>query len=234
MRQLTHILEKEVKDYFVTPIAYIVITVFLIVTGWFFFSTFFLYNQASLRSFFGLLPLIFAFVIPAITMRLFAEELSRGSYELLMTMPVTFGDVIVGKFLAGVVMSAAMLAPTIAYPIFISFLGQLDWGPVIGGYLGAVLLGGAFSAIGLFASSITHNQIVAFIVGAAICFTLVLIDKMLFFFPESIVNGIQYLGADFHFSNISKGVIDSRDLIYFISVIILGLYGTYLVLLRKE
>ncbi len=234
MRQLKPILEKEFKDYFVTPVAYIVIAVFLIVTGWFFFSTFFLYNQASLRAFFDLLPLIFAFVIPAVTMRLFAEELSRGSYELLMTMPVTFGEVIVGKFLAGVAMTAAMLAPTIAYPIFISFLGQLDWGPVIGGYLGALLLGGAFSAIGLFASSITHNQIVAFIVGAAICFTLVLIDKMLFFFPESIVNGVQYLGAGFHFSNISKGVIDSRDLIYFISVIILGLYGTYLVLLRKE
>jgi len=234
MRQLTHILEKEVKDFFVTPIAYIVIAIFLIVTGWFFFSTFFLYNQASLRNFFNLLPLIFAFVIPAITMRLFAEELSRGSYELLMTMPVTFGDIIVGKFLAGVVMTAAMLAPTLAYPISVSFLGQLDWGPVIGGYLGALLMGGAFSAIGLFASSITHNQIVAFIVGAAICFTLVLIDKMLFFIPESLLNGIQYLGTGFHFSNISKGVIDSRDLIYFFSIIIVGLYGTYLLLLRKE
>ena len=234
MRQFTHILKKELKDFFVTPIAYIVITIFLIVTGWFFFSTFFLYNQASMRNFFNLLPLIFSFVIPAITMRLFAEELSKGSYELLMTMPVTFGDIIFGKFLAGVAMTAAMLVPTLAYPISISFLGQLDWGPVIGGYLGAILLGGAFSAIGLFASSVTHNQIVAFIVGAAICFTLTLIDKMLFFFPEAVLSIVEYLGADFHFSNISKGIIDSRDLIYFVSVIFIGLYGTYLVLLQKE
>lgn len=234
MQQCTNILQKELKDYFVTPIAYIVITIFLVVTGWFFFSTFFLYNQASLRNFFNLLPLIFSFVIPAVTMRLFAEELSKGSYELLRTMPVTFGDMIVGKFLAGVVMTAAMLLPTLAYPISISFLGELDWGPVVGGYIGAILLGGAFSAIGLFASAVTHNQIVAFIVGAAICFTLTLVDKMLFFFPEAILNIVEYLGADFHFSNISKGIIDSRDLIYFLSVIFIGLYATYLVLMQKE
>ncbi len=234
MRQATYILQKELKDYFVTPIAYIVITIFLVVTGWFFFSTFFLYNQASLRNFFNLLPLIFSFVIPAVTMRLFAEELSKGSYELLRTMPITSGDMIIGKFLAGVVMTAAMLLPTIAYPISISFLGELDWGPVIGGYLGAILLGGAFSAIGLFASAVTHNQIVAFIVGAAICFALTLVDKMLFFFPETILSVVEYLGADFHFSNISKGIIDSRDLIYFLSVIFIGLYATYLVLMQKE
>jgi len=234
MQQFTHILHKELKDYFVTPIAYIVITIFLVVTGWFFFSTFFLYNQASLRNFFNLLPMIFSFVIPAVTMRLFAEELSKGSYELLRTMPITFGDMIVGKFLAGVVMTVAMLLPTIVYPISIAFLGDLDWGPVIGGYLGAILLGGAFSAIGLFASAVTHNQIVAFIVGAAICFALTLVDKMLFFFPEAILNIVEYLGADYHFSNISKGIIDSRDLIYFISVIFIGLYATYLVLMQKE
>ncbi|HMA84575.1 MAG TPA: ABC transporter permease subunit [Desulfosalsimonadaceae bacterium] len=234
MQQFTNILQKELKDYFVTPIAYIVITIFLVVTGWFFFSTFFLYNQASLRNFFNLLPMIFSFVIPAVTMRLFAEELSKGSYELLRTMPITFGDMIVGKFLAGVVMTVAMLLPTIVYPISISFLGDLDWGPVIGGYLGAILLGGAFSAIGLFASAVTHNQIVAFIVGAAICFALTLVDKMLFFFPEAILNIVEYLGADYHFSHISKGIIDSRDLIYFISVIFIGLYATYLVLMQKE
>jgi ABC-2 type transport system permease protein len=131
-------------------------------------------------------------------------------------------------------MTGAMLLPTLAYPVSISFIGDLDWGPVIGGYLGAILLGGAFSAIGLFASAITHNQIVAFIVGAAICFALTLIDKMLFFFPETVVNIVEYLGADYHFSNISKGIIDSRDLIYFLSVIFIGLYGTYLVLMEKE
>ena len=234
MRQFTHILKKEFKDYFISPIAYIVISIFLIITGWFFFSTFFLYGQTSLRSFFSLLPLIFSFVIPAITMRLFAEELNMGSYEVLTTMPVTTGDIIFGKFSAGVVMTGAMLLPTLAYPISISFLGDLDWGPVIGGYIGALLLGGAFSAIGVFASSLTHNQIIAFIVGAAVCFLLTLVDKMLFFFPEKILSVVQYLGADTHFQNIAKGIIDSRDILYFLSVIFIGLYGTYLSLLKKE
>ena len=102
-------------------------------------------------------------------------------------------------------------------------MGQLDWGPVAGGYLGAILLGSAFVAVGLFASSLTRNQIIAFIVGMTICFTLTLIDKMLFFFPRTLLGVIGYLGADFHFSNISKGIIDSRDIIYFLSVMFIGL-----------
>jgi len=193
MRQIIHILNKELKDYFISPIAYIVISIFLLVTGWFFFTTFFLYNQADLRNFFSLLPIIFSFVIPAITMRLFSEELNVGSYEILLTLPVTFTDIIIGKFLAGVVFISVELIQTLSYPIFITFLGQLDWGPVMGGYIGAVLLGGAFTAVGLFASSLTRNQIIAFIVGMMICFFLTLIDKMLLFFPESMLGIIGYL-----------------------------------------
>jgi ABC-2 type transport system permease protein len=233
MQQVIHILNKELKDYFISPIAYIVISIFLLVTGWFFFTTFFLVNQANLRTFFGLLPIIFSFIIPAITMRLFAEELNVGSYEILITMPVTFLDIILGKFLASVLFISAILVPTLAYPVFISFLGQLDWGPVVGGYVGAVLLGAAYSAIGLFASSLTRNQIIAFIIGTVVCFSLTLIDKMLFFFPQSLVGIIGYLGADFHFQNISKGIIDSRDIVYFLSVIFIGLYCTHLALQEK-
>jgi len=233
MQQVIHILNKELKDYFISPIAYIVISIFLLVTGWFFFTTFFLVNQANLRTFFGLLPIIFSFIIPAITMRLFAEEFNVGSYEILITMPVTFLDIILGKFLASVLFVSAILAPTLAYPVFISFLGQLDWGPVVGGYVGAVLLSAAYSAIGLFASSLTRNQIIAFIIGTVVCFSLTLIDKMLFFFPQSLVGIIGYLGADFHFQNISKGIIDSRDIVYFLSVIFIGLYCTHLALQEK-
>ena len=234
MRQATHIFKKEFTAYFVSPIAYIVISIFLLVTGWFFFSTFFLYNQANLRNFFALLPITFSFVVPAVTMRLFSEELNVGSYEILLTMPVTFLDVVLGKFLAAVVFVATMLIPTLAYPITVSFLGQLDWGPVVAGYTGAVLLGAAFSAIGLFASSLTRNQIIAFIIGMAICFGLTLIDKMLFFLPQSLLSFFEYLGADFHFENVSKGVIDSRDILYFLSVSFIGLYGTYLALQEKN
>ena len=234
MWQFTHILKKEIKDYFVSPIAYIVISIFLIITGWFFFSPFFLYDQANMRGFFSMLPIIFSFVIPAITMRLFSEELNIGSYEILLTMPVTFKDIILGKFAAGFVMTAAMLLPTIAYPISISFIGGLDWGPVIGGYIGAMLLGGTFSAIGVFASSLTHNQIMSFILGAAICFTLTLRGAGRGENWNEVSNIIEYIGADFHFRNIAKGIIDSRDILYFLSVMFISLYATYLALLKKE
>ncbi len=234
MRQVIHIFNKEFKAYFVSPIAYIVISVFLIVTGWFFFTTFFLYNQATLRNFFALLPTIFSFVVPAVTMRLFSEELNVGSYETLLTLPVTFQDVILGKFLAAVVFVAAMLIPTLAYPVAISFLGQLDWGPVLGGYVGALLLGAAFSAIGLFASSLTRNQIIAFILSMAICFSLTLIDNMLFLLPQPVLSLMQYMGTNFHFQNISKGILDSRDILYFLSISFVGLYGAHLALQEKN
>lgn len=234
MRQAFFIFKREFRTYFVSPIAYIVISFFLLVTGWFFFTTFFLYNQASLRNFFSLLPIIFSFVVPAVTMRLFSEEFNVGSYETLLTMPVTFLDVVLGKFLASVAFIAAMLIPTLAYPLTVGFLGQLDWGPVAGGYIGAILLGAAFSAIGLLSSSMTRNQIIAFITGMAICFGLVLIDKMLFFLPRFSLVFFQYLGADHHFQNISKGIIDSRDILYFLSISFIGLYGTHLVLQEKN
>ena len=234
MKQIINIAAKEFKDYFISPIAYIVISIFLVVTGWFFFSTFFLFDTADMRNFFSMLPIIFAFVIPAITMRLFSEEMNVGSYEILLTMPVSFTDITVGKFVAATLFSACMLLPTLSYPIFISFIGAVDPGPVIGGYIGAMLLAGAFCAIGIFASSLTRNQIVAFIIGAAICFTLTILDQLLFFVPSSITEIMAFLGADSHFQSISKGIIDSRDILYFLSVIFIGLFGTYVVIQERN
>ena len=147
---------------------------------------------------------------------------------------MTFKQIILGKFLAAVIFVAAALVPTLSYPVFISFLGELDWGPIIGGYLGAILLGGAYAAVGLFASTITRNQIIAFIVGMGICFLLTLIDKMLFFFPPSLLGIVGFLGADVHFSNIAKGIIDSRDVLYFLSVIFIGLYAAHLSIEEKS
>jgi ABC-2 type transport system permease protein len=177
---------------------------------------------------------MFSFIIPAITMRLFSEEFNTGSYELLFTMPVSSLNIIVGKFLAATAFITIMLLPTLFYGVFISFLGDLDWGPVTGGYIGAILMGAAFTAIGLFASSLTRNQIIAFITGMSFCFVLTLIDKMLFFLPESALNVFQYLGADFHFQNISKGIIDSRDLLYFLSVCFVMLYSTKLAIEERK
>lgn len=229
-----HIFRREFRHYFVTPIAYIVIAIFLVLTGWFFFSTFFLYSQAELRNFFSLLPLIFSFIVPTITMRLFSEEYNVGSYEILVTMPVTDRDIILGKFFAALAFIAVMLLPTVSYAISVSFLGDLDWGPVIGGYVGALLLGAAFCAIGLFASALTKNQIIAFIIGMIICFALTMVDKILFFLPESMLGFFQFIGADYHFENVARGILDTRDILYFVSVVFVALYGTFLVLQEKK
>jgi ABC-2 type transport system permease protein len=210
-----------------------VIAIFLLVTGWFFFATFFLFNQASLRNFFSLLPSVFAFVVPAVTMRQLAEELNVGSYETLLTLPVAFTDIVLGKFLAAVAFVAAMLVPTLAYPVTVALLGALDWGPVVGGYLGALALGAAFAAVGLFASAVTRNQIVAFIVGLAICFALTLVDQMAIFMPRGFTPVLSYLAADVHFQNVAKGVVDTRDIAYFASVCFVGLYATHLALKSK-
>ena len=235
MENINHIFKKEFKTYFISPIAYIVISAFLLIVGWLFFSTFFLNRQASLIRFFSLLPVTFSFIIPAVTMRLFSEEINVGSYEILLTLPVSFKEIILGKFLAVVAFVGVMLFPTIIYAVSISFLGELDWGPVIGGYLGAILLGAGFSAIGLLASSLTRNQVVAFIIGMAICLLLtLLIDFILFFIPSFMVGVIQYLSANYHFQNISKGIIDSRDLIYFIILCFIALYSTNLIMQEKK
>jgi ABC-2 type transport system permease protein len=234
MEGVVNIFKKEFRVYFVSPVAYIVISVFLVLSGWFFFSTFFIYDQAELRNFFNLLPLLFAFIVPAVTMRLFSEEYNTGTYELLLTLPVTVRDVVLGKFLAAVAFIALMLLPTLSYAVFAFFLGDLDAGPVAGGYVGALFLGAAYAAIGLLASSLTRNQIVAFIVGTAVCFLLTLLDRMLFFLPESTLAVMQYLGANTHFQNIAKGILDSRDLLYFASLCFVMLFATQLVIQDKN
>lgn len=234
MQQALHIFRKEFKDYFISPIAYIVIAIFLLFTGWRFFMVFFLYDQAELRDFFQLLPFIFSFIIPAVTMRLFSEEMNVGSYETLLTLPVSAVEIILGKFFAATVFIAAMLLPTLLYPVSISFLGDLDWGPVFGGYIGALCLGGGFCAVGLFASCQTRNQIIAFIIGMIICFCLTTIDQMLFFFPTKIVAVAGYLAAGTHFDNIAKGILDSRDILYFLSLMFIALFATNLVMEEKK
>jgi len=235
MQNIKHIFQKEFKSYFISPIAYIVISVFLIIIGWLFFSTFFLEKQANMTKFFSLLPVTFSFIIPALTMRLFSEEINIGSYELLITLPLSFRDIIVGKFLAAVAFVTIMLSPTLVYAVSTSLIGDLDWGPVIGGYFGAIFLGASFSAVGLLASSFTRNQVIAFIIGMAICFSLtLLIDFVLFFIPDIFVGFFQYLSANHHFQNIAKGVLDLRDIIYFVSLAFIALYATSLVIEEKK
>jgi ABC-2 type transport system permease protein len=219
------IMKKELMTYFYTPIAYIVITAFLIVTGFFFFKDFFYFNQAEMRGFFQFLPLVLTLVVPAITMRLFAEEIHSGTIETLMTLPVKTVEAVVGKFMAATVFVSFMLAPTLIYLITIVIVGSPDPGPIAGGYLGAILLAGTYSSVGVLTSSLGRNQIIAFISGLAACFFLWLIDKITIFLPAKL-GFLEYLGTDFHFRNISRGIIDSRDIIYFLSIIVISILLT--------
>lgn len=235
LEKTKHIFRREFKAYFISPVAYIVISIFLLIIGWMFFSTFFFSGQANLGNFFALLPLSFSFIIPAVTMRLFSEEINVGTYEILLTLPVTSRDIILGKFLAAVAFVGLMLAPTLVYAISTAFLGQLDWGPVIGGYIGAMLLGASFCAVGLLASSLTRNQVIAFIIGMTICFSLtMMIDFVLYFLPDALVKIFQYFSANFHFKNIAKGVVDTRDILYFLSVMFIALYVSDFIMKEKK
>ena len=212
------IMRRELKSYFSGPIGYIVTGLFLVINGLMFFSAFFLYNRAELRNFFGMLPVMLSFFIPAITMRVFSEEKRVGSIETLMTLPVREIDVVTGKYLAVLVESLVMLAPTLFYVVTAEIFGSPDYGPIIGGYLGAIFICAAYSAIGLFSSSITKNQIIAFVAAMAICLALTFVESFLVFLPDGIVIFFSFISASVHFGSISKGILDTRDLLYFVSL----------------
>jgi len=230
----TKVFKREFRALFNSPVAYIIMTLFLVTTGWFFFSAYFLTNQVEMRGFFSLLPLILTFTIPALTMRVFSEEYRSGSYEILVTLPLSRLEVVIGKYLSALMMVLVMIAPTLLYPVTVGMTGELDLGPVIGGFIGAVFLAASYTAIGILASSLTHNQVVAFIISVAINFFLFIIDSMLVLVPRFMVGILQFLSSSYHFESIAKGLVDSRDLIYFLSVTFIALHITYLVHREKR
>jgi ABC-2 type transport system permease protein len=233
-KKILVLFKKEFRFFFFSPIAYIFICVFLIFAGWVFFSQFFLFNQAEMRNFFELLPYFLAFIIPAITMGQFSEEFSVGSYEMISTTSVSLMDIILAKFLAACAFMFIALIPTFIYPVSIAFIGDLDFGPVIGGYFGSVLLIGAFAAIGIFSSALTKNQIMSLIISIAICVPLTFILFMDRYLPPVFSGIIDNFSAAARFENIAKGVIDLSDVLYFLSLILIALYSTKLVLDRKK
>jgi len=228
------IFKKELRSYFNSAVAYVVIVVFLAIVGWMYTSSMFLVNVASLRMMFELIPLVFLFVVPAITMRLLAEEKKAGTIELLTTKPLHDWEIVAGKFLAAWALIGIALVPTLIYYLTVIFLGDIDNGPVLGGYLGLLFMAGVYVAVGLLASSFTENQIVAFIVGLLIMFAFFMMDKVLMFVPEFMTSIVEYLGIDFHFSNIARGVIDSRDVVYFGSVLGFTLYLSVVSLEKRK
>ncbi len=221
MDNVLAIFKKEFKSFFISPIAYVFITVYLVVTNFLFFQGFFIINQADMRGYFGLLPWIFLFFVPAITMRSWAEEKKVRTLELLQTWPVSDVEVVTGKFLASFLFLSIAILLSITIPITIFMLGSPDPGPIIGGYLGTLLMGAAYLSIGLWISSHTENQIVAFILGVVATFILFIIGNQFVTLvaPPALVPMLNYLGLGNHFESIERGVVDSRDIIYYLSVI---------------
>lgn len=182
------------------------------------------------------MPWIFLFFIPAVTMKLWAEEKKLGTAEILMTLPIKDYEVVVGKFLASFGLLAVTTLFSLSIPLSVIYLGDVDGGTLVCGYIGLLLMGGAYLAIGLFASTLTENQIVAFILGISVCFVLLIIgeDFVLFSTPDWLFPLFSYLGLGAHYSSILRGVIDSRDIIYYLTVIGFFLYlSTLLVESRK-
>jgi ABC-2 type transport system permease protein len=213
------IARREFASYFNSPIAYFVIFLFLLVSGWMFFDNLFLFNQTTLREFFGLAPFLFVFFAPAITMRLIAEERRTGTIEMLFTLPVRDVDVVLGKFLAATGFFWLTILLSLMVPYSVSQIGDLDMGPVVGGYLGLMLLGAAYLAIGLMASAWTKSQMIAFLCGMVICLILNVIDRKVELVPPSVGLVLQGLSPSYHFRNIARGVVDLRDILYFFSLI---------------
>jgi ABC-2 type transport system permease protein len=218
---------REFKTFFQSPIAYIVIGVFLLVAGWLYFSTLFLGGAASLRPFFGVAPVLFVVFAPAVTMRLLAEERKTGTLELLLSMPIKDWEVVIGKFAAALAMVAVGLLWTLPYPLSVSSLTakgvSFDWGPVLGGYFGLLLLASSFLALGLWASALSRNQIIGFIIGLLLCFVFYFVDKFAIVLPSSLGEILQFLSVDYHFENIARGVFDTRDVLFYVSLTAVGL-----------
>ncbi|SVB80543.1 uncharacterized protein METZ01_LOCUS233397 [marine metagenome] len=226
---------KEMKSYFNSPMAYIFLIIFAVINGYFFTRTFFLFNQSDMRSLFNIIPLVYIFFIPAVTMSLIAKEKNLGTMEVMSTLPLKDMDFVLGKFLAALSLIVIGLFITLIHFFTLTQVGtNIDYGAIFTGYLGLALAGAVYSSVGTFASSVTDNQVVAFIIGIFIVIIFFLMDKMLMFVPMSLTSLIQFLSVDYHLSNISRGVIDSRNLIYFSSVVGFFLFMTVRVLeIRK-
>jgi ABC-2 type transport system permease protein len=242
MHDVGIILRRELASYFATPLAYVFILIFLVLSSAFTFylGGFYERGQADLDPFFNFQPWLYLFLIPALSMRLWAEERKSGTIELLMTQPLTLWQAVLGKFLAAWLFTALALALTFPLWITVNYLGSPDNGAILAAYLGSLMLAGGFLAIGSCMSALTRNQVVAFILGVVVCFAFLLagfplvLDVFRSWAPLALVDAIASLSFLAHFESIAKGVIDVRDLLYFAMLIGLFLLATVITLeLRK-
>ena len=242
MNNIAIILRRELSAYFATPVAYVFIVIFLVLSGalTFHLGGFYERGQADLAPFFNFHPWLYLFLVPAISMRLWAEERKSGNIELLLTLPITMAEAVVGKFLAAWLFTGIALVLTFPLWISVNYLGDPDNGVILAAYIGIMLMAGGFLAIGACISATTKNQVIAFIISVVICFAFLLsgFSIVLDFFrawaPQMVVDAIASLSFLTHFSSISKGVIDLRDIIYFISLIAFWLYANTVVIELKK
>ena len=215
--------------------AYIFLVVFSLINGYFFSNTFFLIGQSDLRSLFNIIPMVYLFFIPAITMSLIAKEKNTGTMEVLCTLPIKDYELIIGKFISSLSLILVGLVFTSIHLITLMNFGtNVDYGAIFTGYLGLFFIGALYASIGTFASSLFDNQVVSFIVAVFIVIIFFLFDKLLIFVPSFMAGFIQYLSVGFHASSISRGVIDSRNIIYFISVVGFFLFITIQILNSRK
>lgn len=242
MTNIWVVFKRELASYFMTPIAYVFIVIFLFLSGVFAFylGNFFARGQADLEPFFTFHPWLYLFLIPSLAMRLWAEERRGGTLELLLTLPITIPQAVLGKFLAAWVFTGIALALTFPMWLTVNYLGDPDNGVIFASYLGSLLMGGAFLAIGACVSCLTKNQVIAFVVTAVVCFIFVLsgYPLVLDFFgswaPQFLVEVISSFSFLSHFNAITQGVIDIRDFIYFASLIAFWLFANVILIEMKK
>jgi len=226
MRSVLAIAGRELRSYFASPIFYVVTAAFLVVTGYLFTLILFYSREASLRGVFANMSILLIILGPALTMRLLAEEHRTGTIELLLTSPVRDFEVVLGKFLAGVGLLLAMLAITLYYPLLLFLYGSPEKGSIIGGYVGVILLGAVFIAIGLFASSLTANQIVAAVLTFMMLLLLWLIGAAGDFASPPLADIFRYMAVDTYYSDFTRGVVDTKAVVYYLSVVAVFLFAT--------
>ena len=242
MTVLLNIVKRELASYFSTPLAYVFIVIFLTLIGSFTFylGNFFARGQADLNAFFTFHPWVYILLIPAVTMRLWAEERKTGTIELLMTLPLTTTQAVIGKFFAAWIFIFIALVLTFPIWITVNYLGQSDNGVILAGYVGSLFMSGAYLSIGSCISAITKNQVIAFVIAATVCFIFTMsgVDIVLNFFkvwaPEFLVNIISSMSFLVHFESITKGVIEIRDFLFYLSVIVFWLFLNVVVVEFKK
>jgi ABC-2 type transport system permease protein len=236
------IFRRELAGYFTTPVAYVFIVIFLLLAGalTFYVGNFFEHGQADLQAFFNFHPWLYLFLIPALSMRLWAEERKTGTIELFLTLPVTTLQAVIGKYLAAWAFTGIALALTFPLWLTVNYLGRPDNGVILASYIGSFLMAGAFLAIGAAVSATTKNQVIAFVISAALSFlfiatgTPLVLGPILQWLPGTVIQTVASLSFLTHFNAIQRGVLDLRDLVYFGSVIVLFLFAnTVLIELKK-